>query len=102
VSTFINRVTVNFAFFGVVDFWAQFFFLAVYLIVFVTTLFRAPKLDTAQIDEDLEEEEEEGLLASTGRRFNASWQDIVSRAKKTGASRNGYGATDNHADGGDE
>lgn len=27
VSTFINRVTVNFPFFGVVDFWAQFVFL---------------------------------------------------------------------------
>jgi LMBR1 domain-containing protein 1 len=27
VSTFINRVTVNFSFFGVIDFWAQFFFL---------------------------------------------------------------------------
>lgn len=27
VSTFINRVTINFPFFGVVDFWAQFVFL---------------------------------------------------------------------------
>jgi LMBR1 domain-containing protein 1 len=27
VSTFINRVTVNFSFFGIVDFWAQFVFL---------------------------------------------------------------------------
>jgi LMBR1 domain-containing protein 1 len=30
VSTFINRVTVNFPFFGVVDFWAQFAFLGTY------------------------------------------------------------------------
>ncbi|KAF2085679.1 putative lysosomal cobalamin transporter [Saccharata proteae CBS 121410] len=91
VSTFINRVTVNFPFFGVVDFWAQFAFLAVYLIVFLTTLFRTPKLDTDQMDADLEEEEEEGLLASTGRRFNATWQDITGRSKNRAAQ---YGATD--------
>ncbi|KAK7610012.1 putative lysosomal cobalamin transporter [Phyllosticta paracitricarpa] len=91
VSTFINRVTVNFPFFGVVDFWAQFAFLAIYLIFFVTTIFRTPKLDTNQLDADLEEEEEEGLLASTGRRFNATWQDITGRSKARAAR---YGATD--------
>ncbi|KAI9805395.1 MAG: hypothetical protein M1825_000646 [Sarcosagium campestre] len=91
VSTFINRVTVNFPFFGVVDFWAQFFFLAVFLIVFVTSLFRAPKLNVAQIDEDAEEEEEEGLLASTSRRFAATWQDVTGRAS---APQNAYGTTD--------
>lgn len=98
VSTFINRVTVNFPFFGVVCFWAQFVFLGkclvtfhlldsdlklsitgVYIIVFITTLVRTPKLDTEEMDADLEEEEEEGLLASTGRRFNATWQDITGR-----------------------
>ncbi|KAF1817592.1 putative lysosomal cobalamin transporter [Eremomyces bilateralis CBS 781.70] len=91
-STFINRVTANFPFFGVVDFWAQFVFLGVYLIVFVTTLFRTPKLDYEQLDADLVEEEEEGLLASTGRRFNATWQDIAGRARKPNAN---YGATTN-------
>jgi LMBR1 domain-containing protein 1 len=94
VSTFINRVTVNFPFFGVVAFWAQFVFLAVYLIVFLTTLFRAPRLDEEQLDADLEEEEEEGLLASTGRRFNATWQDITGKAKKPG-----YGATERNGEG---
>ncbi|KAF2099429.1 hypothetical protein NA57DRAFT_38600 [Rhizodiscina lignyota] len=89
VSTFINRVTINFPFFGVVDFWAQFVFLAIYLIVFITTLFRTPKLDEEQMDADLEEEEEEGLLATTGRRFNATWQDIIGRGKKRT-----YGTTD--------
>ncbi|KAL1631366.1 hypothetical protein SLS54_000125 [Diplodia seriata] len=92
VTTFINRVTVNFPFFGVVDFWAQFAFLAVYLIVFITMLFRTPRLDVAQLDDDLEEEEEEGLLSSTGRRFNATWQDITGRSKARAAA---YGATDN-------
>lgn len=69
LSTFLNRVTVNFPFFGVIFFWAQFVFLGVYLIVFLTALFRTPKLDERQIDEEAEEAEEEGLLASTGRRF---------------------------------
>ncbi|KAL9078387.1 MAG: hypothetical protein Q9157_002682 [Trypethelium eluteriae] len=81
VSTFINRVNVNFPFFGVVDFWAQFAFLGIYLIVFVTTLVRAPRVNMGQVDADLEEREEEGLLASTGRRFGATWNDIVGRSK---------------------
>lgn len=87
-STFINRVTINFPFFGIVLFWAQFAFLGVYMVVFLLTLFRTPRLDQEQIDRDLEEEEEEGLLASTGRRFNATWQDITGRSKRT------YGTTD--------
>ncbi|KAI9835731.1 MAG: hypothetical protein M1819_001909 [Sarea resinae] len=82
VSTFLNRVTLNWPFFGVVDFWAQFVFLAVFLIVFLLSLFRTPKLDVSQLDRDAEEEEEEGLLSSTGRRFGATWQDITGRAKK--------------------
>ena len=104
LSTFIDRIGVNFSFFGVVDFWAQFVFLgrlnpsdsihrvmtgyantimlAVYLLVFITMLFRTPKLDDYQLDQDAEEEEEEGLLASTGRRFGATWQDLTGRPKK--------------------
>lgn len=89
LSTFINRVTINFPFFGIVLFWAQFAFLGVYMIVFLTTLFKTPSLDQEQLDRDLEEEEEEGLLASTGRRFNATWQDITGRGERS------YGATEN-------
>ena len=55
---------------------------AVFLIVFTLTLFRTPKLDHYQADQDAEEDEEEGLLASTGRRFGATWQDITGKAKK--------------------
>lgn len=90
LSTFINRVTINFPFFGVVLFWAQFVFLGVYLIVFLATLFKAPSLDQEQIDRDLEEEEEEGLLASTGRRFDAAWSDVTGNARKPVT----YGATE--------
>ncbi|CZR55280.1 probable lysosomal cobalamin transporter [Phialocephala subalpina] len=90
VSTFLNRVTANFPVFGALAFWAQFAFLAVFLIVFVTSLFRTPKLDLSQLDQDAEADEEEGLLASTGRRFGATWQDIRGKAKKPAAPRQEY------------
>lgn len=127
-STFIDSITLNFSFFGVVTFWAQFFFLgmyyttlslflpsrstqfslhrlqiglslqwtdgsfsflAIYLVVFTTSLFRTPKLDQYMLDQDAEEEEEEGLLASTGRRFGATWQDITGRVKKSSSGGDG-------------
>ena len=99
VSTFLNRITVNFPFLGAVDFWAQFAFLGIFMIVFIVMLFRVPKLDEEQLDEDLREEEEEGLLASTGRRFGANWQDLTGRAQ--GVKRPDYGAVsgDREADG---
>lgn len=80
-STFLNRITVNYPFFGTVDFWAQFVFLGVFLVVFVLLLFRTPRL-AGEGDDDALEEEEEGLLASTGRRFGATWQDITGRLNK--------------------
>lgn len=48
-------------------------------------------MDDFQADQDAEEDEEEGLLASTGRRFGATWQDITGRATKkpTGAAGRG-------------
>ncbi|KAM7188741.1 putative lysosomal cobalamin transporter [Naviculisporaceae sp. PSN 640] len=82
MSTFLNRVTLNWPVFGAIDFWAQFAFLGVFLIVFVTSLFRTPKLNLSELDEEAEIDEEEGLLASTGRRFGATWQDITGRAKR--------------------
>ncbi|KAI1486270.1 LMBR1-like membrane protein-domain-containing protein [Biscogniauxia mediterranea] len=82
MSTFLNRVTLNWPVFGAVDFWAQFAFLGVYLVVLLTALFRAPRLDLSELDSDAEADEEEGLLQATGRRFGATWQDITGRAKK--------------------
>ncbi|CAK1363622.1 unnamed protein product [Cercospora beticola] len=90
VSTFINRITANFPYLGAVDFYAQFAFLGIFIVVFLVTLFRVPQLDEELMDEDLREAEEEGLLASTGRRFGATWQDITGRAK--GVNRSDYGA----------
>ena len=54
----------------------------------MTTLFRTPKM-SEYIDQDAEEDEEEGLLASTGRRFGATWQDITGRPSKTTAAQSG-------------
>ena len=99
VSTFLNRITANFPYLGVVDFYAQFAFLGIFIIVFLVTLFRVPKLDEEQMDEDLQEAEEEGLLASTGRRFGATWQDITGRSK--GVKRSDYGAVSGHENGDD-
>ncbi|KAK1690269.1 LMBR1 domain-containing 1 [Colletotrichum godetiae] len=83
MAEFLNRIAITWPFFGLVDFWAQFVFLGIFLIVFTTGLFRAPKLNVSEVDEDAEEDEEEGLLASTGRRFGATWQDITGRTNKT-------------------
>lgn len=85
MSTFLNRFTLNWPVLGAISFWAQFAFLGIYLIVFLTSLFRAPKLNLAEIDEEAEADEEEGLLASTGRRFRATWQDV----RGQGSGRNG-------------
>ena len=100
VSTFLNRVTVNFPFFGALAFWAQFAFLGVFMIVFILSLFRTPKLNMTEIDQDAEADEEEGLLASTGRRFGATWQDIRGQAKNgsSGSGGRGIRGDDQHAD----
>ena len=47
------------------------------------------------MDQDAEEDEEEGLLASTGRRFGATWQDITGRANKA---TNGNGRSQGHGE----
>lgn len=69
----------------------------IYLIVGFTTLIRTPNVGMSEVDADLAEAEEEGLLGSTGRRFNAAWSDIVgSQRKKNPAPRNDedYGTVD--------
>ena len=64
--------------------------------VFVLTLFRTPRMGNYQLEQDAEEDEEEGLLASTGRRFGATWQDITGRAKaKKQSSESGPRLVDN-------
>ena len=101
MSTFLNRVTINFPFFGVVDFWAQFVFLGIFLLAFVLLLFRTPKLSDPEADEDALEEEEEGLLATTGRRFGATWQDITGRTGNSGRENHQQGGR-GRGDAGDE
>ena len=93
MSTFLNRISITWPFFGLVDFWSQFAFLAIFLVVFVTALFRSPTVNVAEIDEDAEADEEESLLATTSRRFGATWQDI--RGKTGQAQGSGSESRDN-------
>lgn len=95
MSSFLNRITLNWPVFGAVAFWAQFAFLGVFLIVFLTSLFRTPKMNLSEFDEEAEADEEEGLLASTSRRFGATWQDIRGKTKNTtnGSGSNEEGVT---------
>jgi LMBR1 domain-containing protein 1 len=95
MSTFLNRATLNWPVFGAIDFWAQFAFLAVFLVVFVTSLFRTPRLNVSELDEDAELDEEEGLLASTSRRFGATWQDITGRTSQGGTRTTATGSGTN-------
>ncbi|KAK5696830.1 hypothetical protein LTR97_008134 [Elasticomyces elasticus] len=96
-TTFLNRVMVNFPFLGLINFYAQFAFLGIFIIVFLVMLFRVPKLDEEGLEEDEREAEEEGLLASTGRRFGATWQDLTGRAQ--GVKRADYGGVDGERNG---
>ncbi|KYK58159.1 hypothetical protein DCS_05172 [Drechmeria coniospora] len=82
MSTFLNRIAITWPFFGIVDFWAQFAFLAVFLVVLVAAIVRAPKASVGDMDEDAEADEEESLLASTGRRFGATWEDVRGKAPR--------------------
>ncbi|KAI0160686.1 hypothetical protein GGR57DRAFT_490333 [Xylariaceae sp. FL1272] len=96
MSTFLNRINLNWPVFGAINFWAQFAFLGVFLVVFLTALFRTPKLNLAEIDEEAEADEEESLLASTGRRFNATWEDLTGNVR---GKRSNNGAAANYGSG---
>ncbi|KAJ2973775.1 hypothetical protein NQ176_g6416 [Zarea fungicola] len=95
MSTFLNRITMTWPFFGIVAFWGQFVFLAIFLVVLVTAMFRTPRVNLAELDEDAEEDEEESLLAATGRRFTASWDDARNNnGNNNGSSNNrNYGTS---------
>lgn len=72
------------------------------MIVFITSLFKTPKLNMSELDEDAEADEEEGLLASTGRRFGATWQDIRGKTRSSnngGSAGRGIRGEDHGADG---
>ncbi|CAH0048216.1 unnamed protein product [Clonostachys solani] len=97
MSTFLNRVTITWPFFGIVDFWAQFGFLLVFLIVLVTAIIRTPKVNMSEIDEDAEADEEESLLATTGRRFGATWEDFRGKTSTRNGGGTGGSSSSNRA-----
>ncbi|KOS21578.1 putative lysosomal cobalamin transporter [Escovopsis weberi] len=82
MSTLLNRITITWPFFGIVDFWAQFVFMLFFLVVFITALLRIPRVNMAELDEIAEADEEESLLAATGRRFDATWQDVRGKPRR--------------------
>jgi LMBR1 domain-containing protein 1 len=61
VSTFINRITLAFPFFGEVAFWGQFAFLGVWVLAGLAGVLRRPKVDAGGEDEE-DEDEATGLL----------------------------------------
>ncbi|BCS21381.1 putative LMBR1 domain protein [Aspergillus puulaauensis] len=81
-STFLNSVSINFPFFGAIFFWAQFAFLGIYLLAFIVSFLRSPKLDERQLDEDAGNAEEEALLARSRRNAGARWQNVIGRASR--------------------
>jgi len=56
VTTFINRITLAFPFFGEVAFWGQFAFLGVWLVAGLAGVISRPKLDeTGESDDEIDE-----------------------------------------------
>ncbi|KAL4872155.1 hypothetical protein BDV12DRAFT_151124 [Aspergillus spectabilis] len=81
-STLLNRITINFPFFGAIFFWAQFAFLGFYLLALITSLLRSPKINERQLYEDAENAEEEALLANSRRNADSEWRDVIGRASR--------------------
>ncbi|KAL7270796.1 hypothetical protein RUND412_006487 [Rhizina undulata] len=91
VSTFINRLTINFPYFGIFAFWSQFAFLAIFALALVYGIFKTPSPGRSQAEEDdaAEREEEEQLL-SAGADFSPAYRSL--RGKFGGGRGRGYGA----------
>ena len=77
-SSFMNRVTLNFPFFGIFMLWSQFVFLGVFILTVLTSLVRTPTATGMGAEDELAEEEaeEEGLLEESRRRLGAAWSDF--------------------------
>ncbi|KAK9372920.1 uncharacterized protein V1513DRAFT_450917 [Lipomyces chichibuensis] len=87
VSTFIDRVVVNFPWFGLFSFWAQFGFIGVFFIAVIVAIVRRPSWNSYDADDDdLDRPEEaQGLLSRTRakwtNRLNSTWDDLTTRAR---------------------
>ncbi|PHH52300.1 putative lysosomal cobalamin transporter [Ceratocystis fimbriata CBS 114723] len=83
MSTFVHRITSTWRLFGVIDLWAQFAFLFVFLLTLIIVFVRAPKLNITEIDEDAEHDEEERLLARSTptEAYGGTWHNISGRAR---------------------
>lgn len=87
VSTFIDRVIVNYPWFGLWSFWAQFGFVGIFFIAVIVAVIRKPSWDSYDADDDFEDvpEERQGLLSRTAAkwssRVNSTWDDLRTRAQ---------------------
>ena len=90
VSTFINRITLNFPYFGVFAFWAQFAFLGIFAIVLLAGMVWTPRLAGKTVEDEEEDEDEASLIAGGGngrRRRGVAWDDLRSRPTYGAVSR---------------
>lgn len=92
-STFVNRVTLNFPFFGWVMWVGQMVWAGVWLVCTVTAVAWTPRFEGDEEAE--EEEEEESLLAGTARRTGAAWEDLTGRGRTGGAGNGQAGSAGN-------
>ncbi|KAK9468586.1 hypothetical protein V1512DRAFT_257444 [Lipomyces arxii] len=88
VSTFIDRVIVNFPWFGLFSFWAQWGFVGVFFIAVIVAIIRRPSWDSYDADYDEDDgtpEENQGLISRTAakwsNRLNTTWDDLATRAR---------------------
>ncbi|KAK9450056.1 uncharacterized protein V1518DRAFT_415418 [Limtongia smithiae] len=88
VSTFIDRVIVNYPWFGLWAFWAQFGFLGIFFIALIVAAIRRPSWDSYDADDNDDDdvpEEQQNLLSRTAAkwssRVNSTWDDLTARAQ---------------------
>ncbi|KAK9476936.1 hypothetical protein V1514DRAFT_369199 [Lipomyces japonicus] len=88
VSTFIDRIIVNFPWFGLWSFWAQFGFVGIFLISVIVAIARRPSFDNYDADFDENEPlptEQQSFFSRTSAnissRLNSTWDDLSTRAR---------------------
>ncbi|KAK9462800.1 uncharacterized protein V1516DRAFT_671161 [Lipomyces oligophaga] len=87
VSAFIDRIIVNYTWFGLWSFWSQWGFIGVFFVALGIAFYRRPSWDSydADDDDDFAPEERQGLISRTAakwsNRLNNTWDDLSTRAR---------------------
>ncbi|KAK9475083.1 uncharacterized protein V1510DRAFT_409983 [Dipodascopsis tothii] len=82
VTTFLDRVVVNFPWFGLWSFWAQFGFFGVFLLALIVAIVRRPSFNSYDADDDDDDEEQQSLLGRTSARLSSTWDDLAARGRR--------------------